>query len=60
MDFCDKCGEEIETMEPCIRLEYGFVNPEKTFDSLGFLHLHVDCVNDLEALNKVIESLEKN
>tara|TARA_R100001244_G_scaffold132206_2_gene107516 strand:- start:7318 stop:7500 length:183 start_codon:yes stop_codon:yes gene_type:complete len=60
MDFCDKCGEDINLLEPCIKLKYGFVNEDTSFTEMGFLHLHVDCLSDDAALSKILENFEKN
>lgn len=60
MDFCDKCGKDIDVLEPCIKLNYGFVNSDSSFSDMGFLHLHVDCLSDNSAISKILESFEKN
>ncbi len=60
MDFCDKCGEKIDKLEPCLRIEYGFNCDDNSFAAMGYLLVHVDCLSDVEALTKVLESFEKN
>ena len=60
MDFCDKCGEDIDTLEPCIKLDYGFVNDDKSFSGMGVLYLHIDCFNDTEALKIILDIFDKN
>jgi hypothetical protein len=60
MDFCDKCGQDIDVLEPCIKIDYGFVNPDKSFADMGSLHVHVDCFDDTKALKKILEIFDKN
>tara|TARA_R110000824_G_scaffold1603_5_gene7823 strand:- start:9652 stop:9834 length:183 start_codon:yes stop_codon:yes gene_type:complete len=60
MDFCDKCGEEIDVLEPCMKLEYGFITPEHSFGGMGILYVHIDCFGDTQALKKILEVFDKN
>lgn len=60
MDICDKCGEKIDKLEPCLKIEYGFNCDENLFAPMGYLLIHVDCCTDAEALRKVLERFEKN
>ena len=60
MDFCDKCGHEIDKLEPCLKLSYGLYNDDGSFASMGFIYMHVDCITDVDALSKILESFDKN
>jgi len=60
MDYCDKCEEDIDKLEPCIKIEYGFSNSDGSFTGMGFIHVHVDCFTDADALSRILESFEKN
>jgi hypothetical protein len=60
MDFCDKCGQEIDILEPCIKVNYGFINPENSFSTMEFLYIHVDCFDDVKALKQILEIFDKN
>jgi|TARA_R100000655_G_scaffold47743_2_gene85006 hypothetical protein len=59
MDFCDKCGEEINNLEPCFRLAYGFSH-EGDFIQDSFLMIHLDCISDDMLLTKILEHIKKN
>ena len=60
MDFCDKCGENIDTLEPSIKIEYGFNNPDNSFEELEYIKLHLSCFNDADALSKILDRFDKN
>ena len=60
MDFCDKCGEDINKLEPCFKISYGFLNDDNSFYEDNYLLVHLDCFNDSNLLNKVLEQLKKN
>jgi len=60
MNFCDKCGEDIDKLEPCIKVEYGFSNDDGSFTGMGYLYIHVDCFTDIEALSKILQQFDKN
>ena len=60
MDICDKCDKEINTMEPCFKVSYGFTNEDKSFFEDIHLILHLECLNDEEVLSVFLSSLKKN
>tara|TARA_R100000808_G_C2148087_1_gene156175 strand:+ start:2462 stop:2641 length:180 start_codon:yes stop_codon:yes gene_type:complete len=59
MEFCDKCGEEINNLEPCFKLTYGFCHDE-TFMEDSFLVIHLDCISDDMLVAKTLEHIRKN
>lgn len=59
MDFCDKCGEEINNLEPCFKLCYGFSNDGGFYED-SFLMIHLDCIADDMLLAKILEHIKKN
>ena len=60
MDFCDKCGNNIDVLEPCLKLQYGFVNEDSSFGEMGYVIIHVDCFADADALAKILDNFDKN
>ena len=61
MDYCDKCGEEINKMEPCFQINYGFLCDDASFQAdVSYVLVHIDCLSDTEILNKILEGLSKN
>ena len=60
MDFCDKCGDEIDPLEPCIKVAHGFLNADKSFSQMVFVYIHIDCCSDTELLMKVLNKFDKN
>jgi hypothetical protein len=59
MDFCNKCGEQLAPYEPCFRLSYGFKISE-VFSEDDSIILHMDCMNDEEIYNIIIDRIKKN
>tara|TARA_R100001443_G_C3363400_1_gene179540 strand:- start:4521 stop:4703 length:183 start_codon:yes stop_codon:yes gene_type:complete len=60
MDFCDKCGEEIDTLEPCLRISHGFLNTDKSFSKMVSVHIHIDCCSDTHLLSEILSKFDKN
>ena len=60
MDFCDKCGNSVDVLEPCLKLQYGFVNDDGSYGEMGYVIIHVDCFADVDALAKILDNFEKN
>ena len=60
MDFCDKCGEEINHLEPCFKLVYGFCNNGEGFFEDDYVMLHIDCLSDSEVLVTLLDKIKKN
>tara|TARA_Y100001963_G_C6710132_1_gene413869 strand:- start:564 stop:746 length:183 start_codon:yes stop_codon:yes gene_type:complete len=60
MDFCDKCGEEIDTLEPCLKISHGFLNEDKSFSQMVYINIHIDCCADTHLLSEILEKFEKN
>ena len=60
MDFCDKCGKDINVLEPCLKLQYGFVNEDSSYGEMGYVIIHVDCFADVDALAKILKKKKKN
>ena len=61
MDHCDKCGEPIDRLEPCFRINYGFLNDDDSFyaDDI-YVIVHIDCLSDDEILHQILNSLKRN
>ena len=59
-EYCHKCEEDINRLEPCMKVEYGFSNSDGSFTGMGFIHIHVDCFSDDVALRKILDKFEKN
>tara|TARA_R100000700_G_C3177375_1_gene152551 strand:+ start:650 stop:859 length:210 start_codon:yes stop_codon:yes gene_type:complete len=60
MNFCDKCGEDVDTLEPCVKIEYGFNNPDNSFHGLEYIILHLSCFNDADSLDRILRNFDKN
>lgn len=60
MDFCDKCGEEIETLEPCLKISHGFLNTDNSFGEMICLYIHIDCCSDTQLLSEILDKFDKN
>tara|TARA_R110002167_G_scaffold85444_1_gene231707 strand:+ start:324 stop:506 length:183 start_codon:yes stop_codon:yes gene_type:complete len=60
MDICDKCDEDISTLEPCFKLSYGFSNEDESFFEDMYMILHMECLKDEEVLDFILSSLNKN
>lgn len=60
MDTCDKCKEDISTLEPCFKLGYGFSNEDESFFEDMYIIIHIECLNDKELLSDILDSIKKN
>ena len=60
MDICDKCGDQISTLEPCFKLSYGFQNPDSSFFLDSHIMLHLDCLSDDNVYRIIIDKIKKN
>tara|TARA_R110002072_G_scaffold89943_1_gene201506 strand:+ start:235 stop:423 length:189 start_codon:yes stop_codon:yes gene_type:complete len=60
-DKCDKCKESINKLEPCFKVNYGFLNDDDSFyaDEVYML-VHIECLSDAELLHAILESIRKN
>ena len=59
MELCDKCHEEINSLEPSFKLSYGFIHINDFIED-NYLIIHLECLRDHELMEKVIEHLRKN
>ena len=60
MDFCDKWGKDIDTLEPCLKIQYGFMNEDDSYGEMGYILVHVDCFTDVDALSRILNNFEKH
>lgn len=60
MDFCDKCREQIDSLEPCLKISHGFLNTDKSFSEMVYINLHIDCCSDAHLLSEILSKFDKN
>lgn len=60
MTICNKCGNPIESYEPCFKIGYGFNSGENSFLEDDHLIVHLECMNDSQIYDVIIERIRKN